>query len=80
MRALPHKIELRMNELVQMGEFNQDDVSHCRRTYWGARNDWHKILVDCYNTALERQQRATTTTAPALAPAVRPPAPAQVPA
>jgi len=79
MRALPHKIELRMNDLVQMGEFNQDDVSHCRRTYWGAREDWHKILVDCYNTALERQQRATTT-APAPAVAVRPPAPVREPA
>lgn len=59
MRALPHKIELRLADLVQMAEFDQNDVTHCRRTYWSARDDWHKILVDCYDSALQRQQSAT---------------------
>lgn len=57
MRALPDKIERRMAALVQMGEFDQNDVTHCRRTYWSARDDWHKILVDCYDAALQRQQQ-----------------------
>lgn len=67
MRALPHKIELRMNELVQMGEFDQLDVAHCRRTYWSARADWHQILIDCYATAQQRCATTTETTAPASA-------------
>ncbi|MGG7603523.1 hypothetical protein [Massilia sp. BKSP1R2A-1] len=57
MRALPDKIERRMAALVQMGEFDQNDVTHCRRTYWSARDDWHKILVDCYEAAQQRQQQ-----------------------
>lgn len=56
MRALPHKIEMRMHALVQLGDFDQDDVAHCRRTYWAARDDWHTILIDCYERALQRQQ------------------------
>lgn len=54
-RALPHKIERRMADLVQMGEFDQLDVAHCRRTYWSARDDWHQILIGCYETALARR-------------------------
>ena len=55
LRPLPHKIELRLAELVRLGDFDQDDVAHCRRTYWGARDDWHVILVDCHERALQRQ-------------------------
>lgn len=62
-QPLPQKIEQRLSDLVRLGEFDQGDVNHCRRSYWGARDDWHKILVDCYDTALARPQRAA-----ALAP------------
>jgi hypothetical protein len=55
-RALPGKIEQRLADLVGLGEFDQGDVHHCRTSYWAARDDWHKILVDCYDTALARQQ------------------------
>jgi len=55
-QPLPEKIERRLAELQAMGEFGQDDISHCRCTYWDARADWHKILVDCYEMALQRQQ------------------------
>lgn len=56
---LPPKIEKRLAELGEMGEFDGADVAHCRTTYWAARADWHKILVDCYDAALGRA-RATT--------------------
>lgn len=62
-RALPQKIEQRLADLVQMGEFDQGDVNHCRSSYWAARDDWHTILVDCYDEAQRRAARA------ALAPA-----------
>lgn len=55
---LPAKIEQRLGELVQIGEFDQEDVAHCRASYWTARDDWHKILVDCYEIALRRRQSA----------------------
>ena len=51
-QPLPPKIERRLAELVQMGEFDQGDVRHCRTSYWAARDDWHKILIDCHNMAL----------------------------
>lgn len=54
-QALPQKIEQRLAELHSMGEFDQGDLAHCRRSYWAARADWHKILVDCYDAALARQ-------------------------
>lgn len=54
-RALPEKIEKRLAELVQMREFDQGDVEHCRHSYWGAREDWHQILVDCYQAARARK-------------------------
>lgn len=54
-RALPHKIELRLADLVRLGDFDQDDVAHCRRAYWSARDDWHQILVDCFERASQRQ-------------------------
>lgn len=56
---LPSKIENRLAELGEMGEFDGADVAHCRATYWSARADWHTILVDCYAAALARS-RATT--------------------
>lgn len=55
-RELPQKIEQRLAELVQMGEFDDGDVSHCRRTYWSAREDWHSILIDCYDRAKQKQR------------------------
>jgi hypothetical protein len=57
-QPLPAKIESRIAELVQFEEFDAGDVAHCRAAYWGARNDWHKILIDCYEAAQQRQQRA----------------------
>jgi hypothetical protein len=29
-------------------------VRHCRASYWDARDDWHKILIDCYAAAMDR--------------------------
>jgi hypothetical protein len=55
-KPLPQKIEARLGELVQMGEFDKGDVAHCRRSYWGARADWHQILIDCYEMALRRPE------------------------
>lgn len=57
--ALPGKIERRLAELVQMGEFDQGDVNHCRASYWDARDDWHKILVDCHEEAQRRLAQQT---------------------
>lgn len=73
-QPLPEKIERRLAELLSMGEFDQGDMAHCRRTYWAARADWHKILVDCHDAAIARQRaaRAAPTTAPPAPPAVRP--------
>jgi len=63
-KPLPPKIEKRLAELVQMGEFDRGDVNHCRSSYWSARNDWHTILIDCYDEAArrkwaERQEKST---------------------
>jgi hypothetical protein len=55
-KPLPQKIEKRLAELVQMGEFDKGDVNHCRASYWNARDDWHKILIDCYEEAKRRTQ------------------------
>jgi len=66
-QALLQKIEQRLAELLSMGEFDQGDLAHCRRSYWAARADWHKILVDCHDAALARQLPAggvATTAAP----------------
>ncbi len=52
--SLPAKIESRLMELVQMKEFNGDEVALCRRTYWQRRPEWHAILVNCHNAALKR--------------------------
>ena len=56
MKPLPQKIERRLAELVDMGEFDQGDVKHCRATYWSARDDWHTILVDCHTRGVERKK------------------------
>jgi hypothetical protein len=58
-RELPQKIEQRLAELVRMGEFDEGDVSHCRRTYWDARDDWHSILIDCYDRAKQQPEKST---------------------
>jgi hypothetical protein len=57
-RHLPAKIEQRLAALVHLGDFDQGDVAHCRRTYWAARDDWHHILIDCHARAAERQRRS----------------------
>jgi len=67
-QALPQKIEQRLAELHSMGEFDQGDLAHCRRSYWAARADWHKILVDCYDAALARQRPAGAGMAATVAP------------
>ncbi|MDB5911181.1 MAG: hypothetical protein JWP34_5298 [Massilia sp.] len=53
-RSLPAKIEARLTELLKMKEFDMGEVQWCRATYWGARDDWHKILVACNAVALAR--------------------------
>jgi len=63
LQPLPPKVERRLAELVQMGEFDQGDVRHCRTSYWSARDDWHKILIDCHDMALAR---TTATPKPEL--------------
>jgi len=82
-QALPQKIEQRLAELLSMGEFDQGDVAHCRRSYWAARADWHKILIDCHDAALARQRAggasaspSSTSAGPAAAAAPRPARPA----
>jgi len=75
-QALPQKIEQRLAELLSMGEFDQGDVAHCRRSYWGARADWHKILIDCHAAALARQRGASARASPATTAAPRPARPA----
>ena len=67
-QALPPKIEQRLAELHSMGEFDQGDLAHCRRSYWAARADWHKILVDCYDAALARQRAVSAGVATTAAP------------
>jgi hypothetical protein len=57
---LPPRIEQRLADLVQLGEFDQGDVEHCRRDYWGARGDWHTILIDCYHQAQQRMAPSQT--------------------
>jgi len=74
-QALPQKIEQRLAELLSMGEFDQGDLAHCRRSYWAARADWHKILVDCYDAALARQLTAGADVATTAAPQPLCPAP-----
>lgn len=56
-RQLPPKIEARLAELRQMGEFDASEVRWCRATYWAARDDWHQILVACYEQATQRAGR-----------------------
>ena len=74
-QALPQKIEQRLTELHSMGEFDQGDLAHCRRSYWAARADWHKILVDCHDAALARQRAAGVGVATTAAPQPARPAP-----
>lgn len=74
-QALPQKIEQRLAELHSMGEFDQGDLAHCRRSYWSARADWHKILVDCYDAALARQRAVRAGVATTTAPRPARPAP-----
>ena len=74
-QALPQKIEQRLAELHSMGEFDQGDLAHCRRSYWAARADWHKILVDCYDAALTRRSAASAGVATTAAPRPARPAP-----
>lgn len=79
-QPLPQKIEQRLAELLSMGEFDQGDVAHCRRSYWAARADWHKILVDCHDAALVRQRAAGASIASAgTAAAPRPARPSPAP-
>jgi hypothetical protein len=40
--------------LLKMKEFDMGEVKLCRATYWGARDDWHTILIDRYAAALAR--------------------------
>ncbi|WP_426195067.1 hypothetical protein [Massilia sp. DWR3-1-1] len=58
-QPLPEKIERRLAELLALDEFDEGEVTWCRRSYWDARDDWHKILVACYDMT----QRRTSTTA-----------------
>ena len=73
-QPLPQKIEQRLAELVSLGEFDQGDVAHCRCSYWAARADWHKILIDCHDAAMVRQHGAGASPATTAAPRPAPPA------
>lgn len=53
LRKLPGKIEKRLADLVEMEEFDMEEVEHCRRTYWDDREGWHSILINCYERAKE---------------------------
>lgn len=55
LRPVPEKIEARLMELLKMKEFDMGEVKWCRATYWGARDDWHKILIACHAAAVYRQ-------------------------
>jgi hypothetical protein len=74
-QALPQKIERRLAELLSMGEFDQGDLAHCRGSYWTARADWHKILIDCYDAALARQRAVSARVATTAVPQPARPAP-----
>lgn len=54
---IPVKIQQRLADLLTMGEFDEAEVNWCRSTYWGARDDWHRILVACFDAALIRSAR-----------------------
>lgn len=58
-QPLPEKIERRLMDLLKMKEFDMGEVNWCRATYWSARGDWHKTLVDCYAAALARNNKGT---------------------
>ncbi|ATQ74841.1 hypothetical protein CR152_32055 [Massilia violaceinigra] len=68
-RPVPAKIEQRLMELLKMKEFDMQEVTWCRATYWARRGDWHAILVACHDTALAR---IATEAAAACATEVRP--------
>jgi ADP-ribosylglycohydrolase len=62
-QPLPEKVDRRLEELLEMKEFDAGEVAWCRATYWAARADWHKTLVDCYAAALARQAQIAGKTA-----------------
>jgi hypothetical protein len=59
-QPLPEKIENRLAELLALGEFDEGEVAWCRRSYWNARDDWHKILVACHDMAVHRTGPSAT--------------------
>ena len=59
-QPLPEKIEHRLTELLALGEFDEGEATWCRRSYWSARDDWHKILVACHDMAQRRCNPSAT--------------------
>lgn len=53
-RALPPRVEQRLSDLVEMEEFDLEEVRHCRQTYWDDREGWHGILISCFDRAQQR--------------------------
>lgn len=53
-KALPAKVEKRLSDLLEMEEFDMEEVRCCRQTYWEDRDGWHSILINTYERALQR--------------------------
>lgn len=57
-KPLPQRVEERLQELRVMGVFDDADSAYCRRTYWGDRDGWHTILINCYDRAIKAKAAA----------------------
>lgn len=58
LKDLPPKIEKRLGDLVEMEEFDMEEVRCCRQTYWEDRDTWHQTLINCFERAQERVSRS----------------------
>lgn len=54
LKALPERVEKRLADLVEMEEFDMEEVGYCRQTYWEDRDGWHQTLVNCFDRAQQR--------------------------
>lgn len=51
LKELPPRVEQRLSDLVEMEEFDMEEVRYCRQTYWDDREGWHSILINCFERA-----------------------------
>lgn len=58
LKPLPERVEKRLADLVEMQEFDAEEVECCRQTYWDDRDGWHSILIGCYDRAQQRTKAA----------------------